>query len=420
MDPQTLPPALSFNPLGRDDDTVTHASILLGVLAARTNDDIQHHQITDLPSIYLHDQIRCYDVISAGFDESADLLAAQIPGETGVSKYLDLGTGSAKTATACIQTLASNNQIPKIYVVDGLPAMLSIAVPKIQAATPATVNAELTDVLRGDGQLRALLLGRYGMFDLITAQRVLINCRFDRRVDVLREWASSLAPGGTMIVDCPHPARDLAALFVGPSRVDPSATKARWYRCYQIGDRDTFEECREYARDLAAQTGLQIVNNMPAQLPQQITDAQAEFGAWVASTRSSALTGVLSRDELRVFRQRYSEQMQRFHHRLGIKLKVDLAAVVVAFQRPSTVPPAAPSTPATIAAPVQGSTKWGVDEALHGNAREMAKKAARRKAKRAEQSRAKKGHDGKKGDDDMDGAGGEGSKVCEGVDMRRD
>ena len=68
-----------------------------------------------------------------------------------------------------------------------MAAMLSIAVPKIQAANPATVNVELTEVLRGNGQLRALLLGAYGMFDLVTAQRVLINCRFVRRVNVLRE-----------------------------------------------------------------------------------------------------------------------------------------------------------------------------------------------------------------------------------------
>ena len=100
---------IRFSLNGRDDDTVTHASILQGVLAARANDDIQHHQMTDLPSIYLHDQIRYYDVITAGFDESADLLAAQIPSQTGVSKYLDLGTGTAKTAIACIQTLASNS-----------------------------------------------------------------------------------------------------------------------------------------------------------------------------------------------------------------------------------------------------------------------------------------------------------------------
>ena len=260
------------------------------------------------------------------------------------------------------------------------------------------------DIFSRQQHLRQRLM-RDDQTSLLTAQRVILNCRVDERPAVLREWVEHLVPGGVMLVDCPHPTRALGAVLVGPLATNPQATTTRLLGACQTADDHTFEECREYARDLASRTGLNIINNMPAQLPPGIASTQVEFSNWLALTRARTITGPLSIPELHWFHDRYAEQLTTYYRTFGLKAGVDIAAVIVAFQRPSTVPPAAPSVPATIATPVEGSTKWGVEEELHGDAGERAKKAARRKSK------AKKGDDRKKGDDDMGGAGGVGSKV---------
>lgn len=69
-----------------------------------------------------------------------------------------------------------------------------------------------------------------------------------------------------MIVDIPHPARDGGAVLVGPRPVNLNASTVTMLGAFQGAENQAFEECRQYARDIASDIGLIITNAMPAQL----------------------------------------------------------------------------------------------------------------------------------------------------------
>ena len=104
---------------------------------------------------------------------------------------------------------------------------------------------------------------------LITAQRVFLNVRKDRRSQQLRQWAAFLSPGGKLIMDVPHPRRCIGAMFLGEGSVNPNATYPPLEICHVLADDNTWQECRDYARQLATEANLVITNTLLAQLPPQ-------------------------------------------------------------------------------------------------------------------------------------------------------
>ena len=107
---------------------------------------------------------------------------------------------------------------------------------------------------------------------LITAQRVYLNVLSARQAEQLRQWAAILQPDGKLIVDIGHPRRDLSMISIGARTCSLGAMRPRFERFFRLADDQTFEECRQYARTLAARAHLQITNAMPPQLPKSVED----------------------------------------------------------------------------------------------------------------------------------------------------
>lgn len=166
-------------------------------------------------------------MISPGSDEAASLLASQIPAGIHVLLYVDLGTGSGKTANASIQRLMDQGQHPRVWLVDSLQGMIDIAMGKIRSLLEdrddAIINGVVADVLSNQQHLQATI-NSITHTDLITAQRVFINSRFDQRHSILSEWARRLGPTGIIIIDIPRLRRVPGAVFIRARTVNPAAT----------------------------------------------------------------------------------------------------------------------------------------------------------------------------------------------------
>lgn len=162
--------------------------------------------------------------------------------------------------------------------------MLDQAIRKLWLATralpgPPELDAFTYDVIDHQDALRDKLAPR-GQIHMLTAQRVLLNCRIDKRVALLQHRAQMLTPGGSIIVDIPHPARDGGAVLVGPRPVNLNASTVTMLGAFQGAENQAFEECRQYARDIASDIVLIITNAMPAQLPPGCIDCQSGFDLW--------------------------------------------------------------------------------------------------------------------------------------------
>lgn len=245
---------------------------------------------------------------------------------------------------ACIRRLALQSLFPRIVVVDGLNEMLHRAVPKLLEATRTfpghpQLDAFTDDIIDGQQSLRQKVTLR-GQTHLLTTQRVLSNCRFDKRVALLQEWASMLASGGTTIVDIPHPSRDIGSVLVGLRYVSPLASTSTILGAFQTAEDQAFTECRQYAQDLAGSISLTIANSMPAQLPPNCIDCEPGFLRWFEGTRAQALIPPLSPTVIRWFHNRYARDMVYYYFGQGFHATIDIAAVVVAFQRPIIGPQA--------------------------------------------------------------------------------
>lgn len=279
-----------------------------------------------------------------GFAESAELLASQILASLVASAYLDIGCGTGLTTLACtkklLETVNASGTTVAVRVVDGLTKIVELASRKIFFAAEdnpafAGVRWKVGDVL-GDAGFLSTTIPQFEPPCLGTAQRVFLNVRVDQQARQLSQWFAALRPGGAIILDVGHPQRDISAIFVGPGQVDQRAKRAVWHRCIQFCDDATFEECREHARRLAAETGLTITNTMPAQLPVATENGIPLLTAWIDNTRATTLADDLTREERAWFCRRYVQDSIHYYHWRGFACAAEVAAVIAVFQRPAT------------------------------------------------------------------------------------
>lgn len=112
------------------------------------------------------------------------------PPMANLNQYVDMCTGTGKTALACIKQLAVQGDSPLIVLVDGLHEMVTIAMRKIWSTihNGGMQTPLIAGVLEEQQGLRQKLLqGRET--HLLTAQRVFLNSTFSQRALYLREWA---------------------------------------------------------------------------------------------------------------------------------------------------------------------------------------------------------------------------------------
>jgi len=233
------------------------------LMKASNNDNARAHIYKNLSSLYSPDHISGYDMFP-GFMATATLFASHILLTSPITSYLDLGAGTGLTAVATARVLLDAGYNFRLIVVDGVSNFLEQALDKVQSYFPQrmwagqTISCLRSDVFSNMAGLQEYLLEKQGLpgISLITAQRFFFNLRKDLRAQQLRRWASLLTPGGRLVVDIPHPRCRIAAFMIGP----PPHT------CRIIVDSVTWDGCREYARSLADEVGLRIVNDMPPHL----------------------------------------------------------------------------------------------------------------------------------------------------------
>ena len=291
------------------------------------------HHFADLDTIYPPNIVRYYDLSSMGFT-----LASQIPPSLTVKSLLDLGCGTGLTAEASIRYFSEQPDLQVSYldmvVVDGVRTMVTAAVNKVKRwmeTTPPMVGKVhhiVNDIYGELGYLQGL-----APFELITVQRVLIDCRPEARAQQLQKWATLLHDDGNLLVDVQHPSRQPSALFVGPGSVSAQAMHAQFTKCFQVCDAAVFEECRTYAKELALAAGLQILNGMPAQLPPTTEDVQPIIATFLNNTCTATATDSLGRDERKWVEKRWVGKAIQYYSSRGFAAQPDIASVVVVLGR---------------------------------------------------------------------------------------
>ena len=389
-DPQlVIPPLLTSN--GRDAKAYDNVRVTALANETLAEDDAIEHRYEALGDIYNARLIQLYDVISLGFESTAEQLARAVSLESTVSSYLDLGTGTGLTAKACIQQLPGTGAETKVVIIDALELMLTEAKKKLES-TP-NVATYIGDITALPPAILQDIQNRWGFstFSLVTAQRVLLNIKKDRRVEALRHWKSFLSQGGKLVVDISHPSRALSAIMITPMMAPGSRQSIQdsghvWTMCCRLAEDHVWEECRSYARDLARDAGLIITNDMPRVLPEGEfnRDGRPAFESWCANTRAVTLNYPLTPSQLIWFSRRYSQDAIKYYQQNGCRAHCEIAGVVVVFEHP---PASASLAPNSSVPGSQAHTKYEIDETLRGKDRKNAiKKAAKQKKKDAGKS----------------------------------
>ena len=393
-----IPPPLSTSGK-RDSNYYDNARVTILANNTLTQDDAIEHGYEELEHTYNTDHILYYDLISLGFESTAQILAREISSDFAISSYLDLGTGSGLTARACIRQLPQLGADSKIVIVDGLEGMLTQAKNKLELAlnvadirAPERLLTYIGDVTALPPAILQDTQNKWGFatFSLLTAQRVLINIKKDRRVEVLRHWKSYLSQGGKLVVDVPHPRRNVSAVMLGPM-VPKSNQPTRnsgpgWDMCRWFAEDVVWEECRSYARDLARDAGLMITNDIPKALPrcEMNHDGRPAYGSWFAGCRATTLRDPLTPSQRTWFNNRYCMDAIKSYQQYGVRAQPEIAAVIVVLEHLPASAPLAPNSP--VPGP-QAHTKYEIDETLHGEAR---RKAIKQAAKREKKENARK------------------------------
>ena len=145
------------------------------------------------------------------------------------------------------------NSSLKVLLVDGLRSMTTLAKEKLaqfQRNSLLEIRYEVEDIFGNMHKIQD-----QGPFQLITCQRVLTTCKLNNRHQQIQNWADLLDKDGQLLIDIPHPSRHPAALRIGrPVRTQIGPTHV--LQCIQISNESIFEECRDYARELAQSAGL--------------------------------------------------------------------------------------------------------------------------------------------------------------------
>ena len=342
----------------RDPSSVNLAFINASIAQSGTEDANTEHRHEHLNQLYSMDLIAAYDYVSMGHAATATLFASEVRLTTPVTSYLDLGTGTGFTAVACARILRAAGYYFRLILVDGMPKLLHQALAKFDAEFPypdafPDVYFEYTDIQGNLAGLQAAIFSRYQIsgVSLITAQRVFLNVRVSLREEQLRQWAALLSPGGRLMLDIPHPRRCIGSLMIGTT---PYQT------CRIITEPQTWEECRRYARELAAAAGLVIVNDMPEQLPLhgRLENGASTVRDWIEKCKANTVPNNLSAQQYHWFGQRYARDAMEFYRKQGFRCTADIAAVIAVFEL-------APVAPVTVN--IQ-HTKYTIDESLTGNA----------------------------------------------------
>ena len=140
---------------------------------------------------------------------------------------------------------------------------------------------------------------------LVSAQRVLLTVRLNQRAQQVGLWKTLLAPEGRMIVDIPHLKRMIGSLELRTQAVDPVTQRRTGMQVMRLVGDDVLSETQQYARELAAQAGMVVVNAMPWHVPPAAVDATAAVDSWTASVRSSSMIGPVSAVDRRWFARLY-------------------------------------------------------------------------------------------------------------------
>ena len=281
------------------------------VVRIGADDQAFEQRFGNLGMLYPPEMCRLFDIVSVGTDSLTAQFAGKLRADLDVHLYVDLGTGSGMAAAACIQRLTGMGQVFDVTLVDGLRELLDVAqwkILRLLGANTLTNGADLRTVHTDchNPQLPGrLLAGTNQRADLITAERLFNTCLPSRRLAVLRDWASCLAPNGQLVVDVTHPRREVSLLTVSLKVVTPFMVPSVQCAVYNIALDSMFEDCRIYAQDLARAAGLQIINTMPAVLPNGVQDGRNAFDVWQRQVQSPSVMGPLSLDQLDWYRRRY-------------------------------------------------------------------------------------------------------------------
>lgn len=156
-------------------------------------------------------------------------------------------------ASACTGTLLQSNSDIEVVLVDALRKMLDkaeLGVSKELSGSESFQSASVvySDIFSTSDMQKLVRRHDVNGASLITAQRVMLTVRKDRRAQQLPDWTALLRTGGKLILDVPHPKSRVGATFVGNGRVDPRVDKSNPLQaCRVIADEETWEECRTYA-----------------------------------------------------------------------------------------------------------------------------------------------------------------------------
>lgn len=348
--PSTVIPAPSRLTSANCTTASIHAAIAIRTVA---NANIEH-SLQSLPSHYPEPLARYYDLMMQGHRQSAQILARQIPAGFHPSSIMDLGTGTGLTAIEVCKAITANRPIMHIAVLDGNLWMLQKAIENIQremvlnrTITLLIKHHEFLCILRDvhdiDG-IRTAMATRPPP-QLITAQRQLITIKKEKRVQTLQAWMAMTSDGGKLIVDVPHPNRCIGLEWMGKNGNPDIHLGPEHEYCFQLADEQTWNECKDYAHELAEHANLSIEGTMIPQRPQTgIVNELPMLEAWISQRRPLTMTGSLSREEVNYFRIDYTSQNDGYYKSLGYQIQYEIAAVIVVFSRRSVSAEHAAST----------------------------------------------------------------------------
>lgn len=376
------PPPLVTGP--QDTPLQTWELVQNDVVRFESEDYAIHHTPAHLPGMYPPQLLQAYGLVCWTHEDTAHLLAAELVPTPPPTRYVDLGCGTGFTAAAVVAAACPGASSVQVTLVDGMTSMLTASFNRVRAQCsdphlPDLAIRTLVDDLASDlGAVRAVVEPA----SIVSAQRVLLNVCPDRRAQQLGVWKALLAPEGRMVVDIPHPKRITGSLELRTRAVDSVTQRWTGTQVMRLVGNDVLSETQQYARELATQAGMVVVNAMPWHMPPAAVDATAAVDSWMASVRSPSMIGPLSAVDRRWYARRYAGEAVEWYRRREWVCSPDVAAVVAVLQRapslPSSLPPSLSRAP-----PGHDSTKYAMDEGLTGKARRQAIKKAAKEAKKS-------------------------------------
>ena len=182
-----MEPSLLTTSRRRDSLAFDNSQVESEAATTLLQDDTIEHAFESLSQVYSKPHVDLYDLIGLGNRAIAQRLAEKIPTKFSVSSYLDLGAGTRSTTIACAKRLVQGKEAFEIVLLDGLKDMLNQALKKFREEIPNHVSLGHVSAVFGDVcNFPSTIISNDGgsaAFSLITAQRVFLNIKKDRRVE---------------------------------------------------------------------------------------------------------------------------------------------------------------------------------------------------------------------------------------------